>query len=73
MSNLTQELAKEVVAAFVAEVDPATERRLKEPEIELLEVLVREALSAAIHEAAERVETLARELRSESGSPEIEL
>jgi len=73
MSTLTQELANEVVAAFLAELEPAAKHQLSEAQLERLELLVQEAISAGIHNAAERVETLARELRSEAGSPEIEL
>jgi len=73
MSNLIQELAQEVVAAFLAELDAAAKDRLADAQLERLELLVKEAVSAGIHQAAERVEKLARELRSEAGSPEIEL
>jgi hypothetical protein len=73
MSSLTQELASEVVAAFLAELDPAAKGRLGEAQLERLELLVQEAVSAGIHDAAERMESLVRELRSEAGTPEIEL
>jgi len=73
MSTLTQELGKEVVAAFLAELELPAKHQLSEAQLERLELLVQEAISAGIHDAAERVETLARELRSEAGSPEIEL
>jgi hypothetical protein len=73
MSTLTRDLAKEVVAAFLAELDPAAKDQLSDAQLERLELLVQEAVSAGIHDAAERAENLARELRSEAGSPEIEL
>jgi hypothetical protein len=73
MSTLVQELAKEVVAAFLAELDATARGALSGAQLERLELLVREAVSAGIHDAAERAENLARELRREAGSPEIEL
>jgi hypothetical protein len=73
MSTLIQELAKEVVEAFLAELDQTARAALSGAQLERLELLVREAVSAGIHDAAERVENLARELRREAGSPEIEL
>jgi hypothetical protein len=73
MSTLVQELAKEVVAAFLAELDATARGGLSRAQLERLELLVREAVSAGIHDAAERAENLARELRREAGSPEIEL
>ena len=72
MSTLAQELAKEVVAAFLAELDPGAAARLEEADLERLELLVREAISASAHDAADRLEQLARTLRNEARSPEIE-
>ena len=73
MHNLTQELAKEVVAAFTAELDPVAAEHLGEADLERLELLVLEANSAIAHDAADRLEDLARKLRSEAPAPEIEL
>lgn len=73
MSTLIHELANEVVAAFLAELDASARSALSSAQLERLELLVREAISAGIHDAAERAENLARELRREAGSPEIEL
>jgi hypothetical protein len=73
MSTLIRELAEEVVAAFLAELDPAAKESLGEAQLERLELLVREAVSAGVHDAAERIEALVRDIRSEAGSPEIEL
>ena len=73
MSSLTEELAKEVIAAFKAELDEAARARISEHQFEFLELLVKDAVAGGIHDAAERVERLGRELRRESGTPEIEL
>jgi hypothetical protein len=72
MSTLAQELAQEVVAAFLAELDPGAAARLEEADLERLELLVREAISASAHDTAERLEQLAQTLRNEEHSPEIE-
>ncbi len=72
MSTLGQELAQEVVAAFVAELDPVAAANLGEADLERLELLVREAISTSSHDAADRLEQLAITLRNEALSTEIE-
>ncbi|MEA3277327.1 MAG: hypothetical protein U9Q81_19010 [Pseudomonadota bacterium] len=73
MPSLTEELAKEVIAAFRAELDEGVRAQISERQFEFLELLVKDAVAGGIHDAAERVEKLGRELRSEAGTPEIEL
>jgi hypothetical protein len=73
MSTLTHTLAKEAVAAFLAELDAPARGVLRAAQLERLELLIREAVSAGIHNAAERAENLARELRRDAEPAEIEL
>jgi hypothetical protein len=73
MTTLTDRLAKEAVTAFLQELDETTRACLSDAQVERLELLIREAVSAGIHNAAERTENLIRELRKETESPEIEL
>jgi len=73
MSTLTQTLAQEAVAAFLAELDPDLRERLGEAQTERLDLLIQQAVSAGVHHAAEQAENLARELRGEAGSAPLEL
>ena len=75
MSNLSEILANEAVAAFRAELGGALIEQIGEPQFERLQLLVAEAVTAALHHAAERVDELARALRSEgeAGALDIEL
>jgi hypothetical protein len=75
MSNLSETLAQQAVAAFRAELGGPLIEQIGEHQLERLHLLVAEAVSAALSSAAERVDELARALRSEgeSGSLDIEL
>ena len=73
MSTLTERLAKQVIASFKAELAEDTQTQIGAAQFERLELLVEDAVSAAVHDAAERVETLVRELRSGTRSPQLEL
>jgi hypothetical protein len=73
MSTLTRRLAKETVEAFVAELDVPARDTLSDVQLQRLGLLVREAVSAGIRDAAKRAENLARELRRDAEPPEIEL
>lgn len=66
MSNFTEDLARETVAAFCAELSDASRRNIGEAQLERLELLVAEAIAAALHHAAEQVAALGRSLRTES-------
>lgn len=75
MSNLSESLAQEAVAAFQAELGQALIEQIGEPQFERLRLLVAEAVGTGLHHAAEQLDDLARTLRSqgESGALDIEL
>lgn len=75
MSALIDTLAREAVAAFRAELGETAERAIGEAQFERLDLLVAEAVGAALRHAAQQVDGLAQTLRSEgeSGAGEIEL
>lgn len=75
MSQITDTLSKETVAAFRAELSDALIREIGEHRFQRLELLVAEAVAAALHHAAEQVEGLSRSLRTQAaeGSDGMEL
>lgn len=75
MSKLTENLARETVTAFRDELPAEMITQIGPAQFERLELLVAEAVAAALHHAAERVDGLARSLRGEGeeGTTEIEL
>lgn len=75
MSNLSEILATEAVAAFRAELGETLIEQIGHPQFERLHLLVAEVVTAALHHAAERVDDLARTLRNEgeTGAMDIEL
>lgn len=73
MPRLTERLAKQVIESFKAELADDTQAQIGAAQFERLELLVEDAVSAAVHDAAERVKALVRELRSSTSSPQLEL
>ncbi len=75
MSKITEHLAQQTVAAFRAELSEAQSRDIGESQFERLELLVAEAVAAALNHAAQQVAALGRSLRTESveGSDGLEL
>jgi hypothetical protein len=73
MPTLTERLAGQVIASFRAELAEETQTQIGTAQFERLELLVEDALSTAIHDAAERVEAVVRELRSDTSSPQLDL
>jgi hypothetical protein len=75
MSKITDTLSKETVAAFRAELSESLIDEIGEHQFERLELLVAEAVAAALDHAAERVASLSRSLRTQAdeGSDGLEL
>ena len=75
MSNITESLAKQTVDAFRAELDEQQIEQLGHAQLDRLELLIGEAVAAALHHAAEQVDNLADSLRAEgeAGALELEL
>jgi hypothetical protein len=75
MSKITETLAKEVVAAFRAELGEALSTEVGQTRFQNLELLVSEAVAVGLKHAADQVEALSRSLRTESaeGSDGMEL
>jgi len=75
MSEITDPLSRETVAAFRAELGEALMGSIGEHKLQRLELLVAGAVAAALQHAAEQVETLGRSLRADSveGSDGMEL
>jgi len=67
MSSIIEDLAKQAVSSFQAELDEGLIAEIGEGQFRRLELLVSEAVAAGIHDAADQVETLARSLRGETG------
>lgn len=65
MVNRHQERAQQVVASFKDLIDEPARTTISDAQFKELELLVRSAISDELHNAAERVEDLARSLRSE--------
>ena len=75
MSKITDTLSKDAVAAFRAELTETQVRDIGDSQFQRLELLVAETVAAALHHAAEQVESLSRSLRAQGdeGSDGMEL
>ena len=73
MSNLSESLAQEAVAAFQSELGQALIAQIGEPQFERLRLLVSEAVASALGHAAEQLNDLARTLRSQGGAGTLDI
>jgi len=73
MNERHQALARHVVEEFVATLEPTEQRHLGAARLQGLEQLIVEALASELDMAADRVETLVKELRAEITRPELGL
>jgi hypothetical protein len=73
MTNQHHERAEAVVSAFKEILGAQICRQISEAQFSDLDRLIRELVSAELRDAAERMETLARELRKETDFPELGL
>lgn len=71
MINRHQERAQQVVASFKELIDEPALKAISDAQFKELELLVREAIADELHNAAEKVEELARKLRAEVELPNL--
>jgi hypothetical protein len=73
MTNQHHERVEAVVSAFKEILGAQICLQIPEAQFRDLDRLIRELVSAELRDAAERMETLARELRKETDFPELGL
>jgi len=73
MTNQHHERVEAVVSAFREILGPSLCRQISDAQFRDLDRLIRELLSTELREAADRIEALARELRSATDIPELGL
>jgi|GEM_PF-1415148 len=66
MTDRHRERADRVVESFKRALDEDVRQRLTRAQLEDLALAIQEAISEELHDAAERVEAVAAELRAES-------
>ena len=73
MSELRTELSKKVVKGFRDIISEDARERISDAQFEDLSLMVQDAITEALSDAAERVAEVAETLRSEAGRRELGL
>lgn len=71
MTKLHQERAHRVVESFRALLDKTALEAIPESDFEQLSLIVQQALSEELHDAAEQVEALAHKMRSGTSMSDV--
>ena len=71
MTNRHQEHAEKIVAAFKDALDGDVRQQISDAQYHLLSNTIRKALGEELGHAAERMEELVRQLRSETERPDL--